>query len=94
MVRRGTFTPHRECPALRIVSGRQYNYYRTYAETVMLPSIAVPPLPGHRIKAEEEPPGRDSRPFPTAFIQVQGHIRDTYPVQDDDISLVLRNICE
>ena len=23
MVRRGTFTPHRECPALRIVSGRQ-----------------------------------------------------------------------
>ena len=23
VVRRGTFTPHRECPALRIVSGRQ-----------------------------------------------------------------------
>ena len=23
VIRRGTFTPHRECPALRIVSGRQ-----------------------------------------------------------------------
>ena len=31
-----------------------------------MPLIAVPPLPGPRLKAEEEPPGMDSLPFPTA----------------------------
>ena len=59
----------------------------------MLPSIAVPPLPGSRLKAGEEPPGRDSRPFPTAFLQVHGHIRNTYPVPHNNNSLVLKNIC-
>ena len=59
-----------------------------------MPLIAVPPLPGPRLKAEEEPLGRDSRSFPTAFVQVHGHIRDTYPAQGDDKSLVLRHICE
>ena len=53
----------------------------------MLPSIAVPPLPGSRLKAGEEPPGG-------AFIQVHGHIRDTCPARGDDKSLVFRNICE
>ena len=42
----------------------------------MLPSPISegdPPLPGPRLKAEEEPPGMDSRPFPAAFLQVHGH---------------------
>ena len=53
-----------------------------------------PPLSGPRFKAEEEPSGRDSRPFPRAFLQVHGHIRDTYPAQGDDKSLVFRHVCE
>ena len=63
----------------------------------MLPSPISkgdPPLPGPRLKAEEKPPGRDSRTFPTVFLQVHGHIRDTYPAQDDDKSLVFRHVCE
>ena len=67
------------------------------AEKVMLPSPISeddPPLPGPRLKAGEEPPGRDSRPFTAAFLQVHGHIRDTYPAQGDDKSLVFRHICE
>ena len=66
------------------------------AEITLLrhPLIAAPPLPGHRLKAGEEPPGGDSRPFTAAFIQVHGHIRDTCPARGDDKSLVFRNICE
>ena len=59
-----------------------------------MPLITLPPLPGLRLKIEEELQGGESRLFPTAFIQVHGHIRDTYPAQGDDKSLVLRYICE
>ena len=90
MVRRGTFTPHRECPALRIVSGRQVQLLPDRPQRRLCCRLRFQRMtlhcqaPGSR---QGMPPGRDSRPFPRAFIQVHGHIRDTCPARGDDKSL-------
>ena len=92
VIRRGTFTPHRECPALRIVSGRQ---------VLLLPDRHSCRLRFQRVTLHCQAPGsrqRKSRRVGTPDLS-QGlssksmAISET-PAQGDGKSLVFRHICE
>ena len=98
VVRRGTFTPHRGVPGFEdcvwqagaVIAGHTQRRLCCRLRFQRVTLLCQAPGSRQRKSRRVGTPELSQR----FFLQVHGHIRDTYPAQDDDKSLVFRYICK